>query len=85
MPSMAVCVAPWCAEELFVVFAESLADVCSCAHYYWYHCTCVLLLLEGLHILTFIINIIIINVVVVVAVDLITLLSNYLLRNLHLS
>ena len=63
---------------LVVVFVECLGDVCSCAHYDWYHCTCVLLLLEGIYILTFIIIIIII----IIVVDSITLLNIYLPENL---
>jgi hypothetical protein len=62
--------------------ADCLADVCSCAHCYWCHCTRVLLLLESPYILTFIIIIIII---IVVVVDSITLLSIYLLGNLQLT
>ena len=62
---------------MLVVFAECFGDVSSSARYYSCHCTCVLLLLEGLCILTFI--------VVVVVANLNTVLSVYLLGNRHLT
>ena len=64
---------------MLVVFAECFGDVSSSARYYSCHCTCVLLLLEGLCILTFIV------VVVVVVANLNTVLSVYLLGNRHLT